>query len=344
MNMTEPNLFISAGLRGTLRHHVDMSRHTSWRAGGYAEQTYQPVDLEDLAAFLRALPVAEPLLVVGLGSNLLVRDGGVRGTVLLLHGALDELRVETEDSISPQGGGSGCKAADSVTSQRLDGIDAAATTTLYAQAGVAGAKLARYAALHNLGGAEFFAGIPGTVGGMLAMNAGCYGSETWGVTARVQVMNRSGSLSERTVADYEIGYRRVVKRETKSVPATLQQEEFFVGAWFKFSASEGNVSREKIKELLAKRLASQPLNLPNAGSVFRNPAGDYAARLIESCGLKGKQIGGAQVSQKHANFIVNVAKASAADIEKLINEVQAVVEQKTGIKLHPEIRIVGEAA
>jgi UDP-N-acetylmuramate dehydrogenase len=327
MNMTEPTQFIAEGLRGILRYDVDMRRHTSWRAGGRVERMYQPADLQDLAVFLHALPADESLLAVGLGSNLLVRDGGLRGTVLLLHGALGELRIEA--------GG-----------------------TVHAQAGVPGAKLARFAAMHDLRGAEFFTGIPGTVGGMLTMNAGCYGSEIWQVATRVQVLDRSGVLHERTAADYEIGYRSVKRSKSPLAPlcqsGEMQQargdlisnesEEFFVAAWFKFASGNGDESREAIKSLLSKRIASQPLNLPNAGSVFRNPPGDYAARLIESCGLKGKQIGGAQVSPKHANFIVNVGDATAADIENLINEVRATVEKNTGISLHPEVRIVGEAA
>ena len=323
MNMNETTQFIANNLRGTLHHNADMRRHTSWRAGGRVERIYQPADLDDLSNFLRTLSNDEPLLAVGLGSNLLVRDDGLRGTVLLLHGALGELRIEPDGSV-------------------------------YAQAGVAGAKLARFAALHDLSGAEFFAGIPGTVGGMLAMNAGCYGSETWKVVTRVQVLDRNGVLHERTSADYEIGYRHVVKRETREMnseqagsphlsSSLYSQDEFFVGAWFKFCSGDGDESREAIKSLLNKRIASQPLNLPNAGSVFRNPAGDFAARLIESCGLKGKQIGGAQVSLKHANFIVNIGDASATDIENLINEVQTTVEKNTGIRLHPEVRIVGEA-
>ena len=370
MKMTEPSLFAARGLRGTLRCNVDMRRHTSWRAGGCVERMYQPADLDDLAAFLRALPADETLMVVGLGSNLLVRDGGLSGTVLLLHGALGELCIEADSTLSPQGGGRGCtKGRQSTTQQAACGIDTKATevstTTLYAQAGVPGAKLARFAALHDLRGAEFFAGIPGTVGGMLAMNAGCYGSETWDVTKRVQVMDRSGALHERTAADYEIGYRHVKRIEdrgsrigkagsrneehgaravfTQSSLLDPQSSEFFVGAWFKFTPGDGNASREAIKALLTKRIASQPLNLPNAGSVFRNPPGDYAARLIELCGLKGRQIGGAQVSPKHANFIVNVGEATAADIENLIDEVRAMVNKKTGILLHPEVRIVGEA-
>jgi UDP-N-acetylenolpyruvoylglucosamine reductase len=303
MNMSEPQQFINPALRGTLRRDADMRRHTSWRAGGLAERMYQPADLDDLLVFLRSLPVDEPLYPVGLGSNLLVRDGGLRGTVLLLHGALNGLRLETDGSI-------------------------------YVEAGVPGAKLARYAALHNLSGAEFCAGIPGTLGGMLAMNAGCYGSEIWEKVLRVQTVDRCGEVRVRTAADYEIGYRHVALRETN--------EEWFVAAWLKFAQGDGEKSRQEIKELLSKRIASQPLNLPNAGSVFRNPPGDYAARLIQQCGLKGRQIGGAQVSEKHANFIVNAGTATAVDIENLINEVQATVEQQTGVRLQCEVRIIGE--
>lgn len=322
MKMTEPEYFAELVLRGKLSRNVPMSNYTSWRAGGVAERMYQPADLDDLLAFLRGLPSDEPLYAVGLGSNLLVRDGGLRGTVLLMHNALRELRQESDGS-------------------------------LYAQAGVPGARLARFAALHNLRGAEFMAGIPGSVGGMLAMNAGCYGSEIWGAVERVQVLSRTGGLCERTAADYEIGYRSVVKRETGNVkcekresfhfsPFTFHTEEFFVGAWFRFSAGDGEVARKEIKALLEKRSISQPLNLPSAGSVFRNPPGDYAARLIEFCGLKGRQIGGARVSEKHANFIVNMGGATATDIENLIHEVQAVVQQQTGIKLQPEVKIIGE--
>lgn len=311
MNMTEPTHFSIQNLRGILRNDVDMSRYTSWRAGGHVQRMYQPADLADLSLFLRALPADEPLLAVGLGSNLLVRDGGLRGTVLLMHAALSELRLEG------------------------DGL-------IYAQAGVPGAKLARFAANNNLVGGEFFAGIPGTVGGMLAMNAGCYGGETWKVVERVQTMDQSGNLLQHLPADYEIGYRHLHRKAEKSgLPA---QAEIFVGAWFRLEKGDGETSRKDIKMLLKKRISSQPLSLPNAGSVFRNPQGDHAARLIEACRLKGKKIGGAQVSEKHANFIVNIDHASAADIECLIEDVQAVVLNETGIELLPEVRIVGEAS
>jgi UDP-N-acetylmuramate dehydrogenase len=171
----------------------------------------------------------------------------------------------------------------------------------------------------------------------------------------VQVLTRSGELLERTAQDYEIGYREVRIRDSgfrSKVGAVGGAEscilhpeslkEFFVSATLRFDSGDGEVERQAIKELLNKRIASQPLNLPNAGSVFRNPPNDHAARLIEQCGLKGKQTGGAQVSEKHANFIVNAGNATAADIENLINEVRAIVAAKTGIALHPEVRIIGE--
>lgn len=285
-------------------HDEPMSRHVSWRAGGVAQRLYRPADLADLQQFLRQTPANEALIAVGLGSNLLVRDGGYRGTVLQMVGALTELRMDGE--------------------------------LIYAQAGVPGAKLARFAASNNLCGAEFFVGIPGTLGGMLAMNAGCYGGETWQKVQRVQVLTRSGELLERKPQEYEIGYRHVVLNEAS--------EEFFVGAWLKLEAGDVEKARMDIKALMEKRSASQPLQLPNAGSVFRNPEGGHAAKLIEGCGLKGRRIGGAEVSQKHANFIVNTGSATASDIENLIKEVQATVLQQTSIELHPEVRIVGEKA
>ncbi|MBI1887465.1 MAG: UDP-N-acetylmuramate dehydrogenase [Nitrosomonadales bacterium] len=327
MNMSEPEQFIAEELRGEMRYDVPMCKHTSWRAGGTVQRMYQPADLDDLLAFMRQLPADEPLVAVGLGSNLLVRDGGLRGTVLLLHGALSGLCMEEDGRV-------------------------------YAEAGVPGAKLARFAALHNLRGAEFFAGIPGTVGGMLAMNAGCYGSEIWQKVLRVQTVNRRGELHLRTPDQYEIGYRSVKRiwdlgfrslegtSQADSAKSKIQDpkssEEFFVAAWLKFEQGDGAAARQEIRELLSKRSASQPLNLPNAGSVFRNPPGEHAARLIQQCGLKGRCIGGAQVSEKHANFIVNTGGATAADIENLINEVRETVLRQTGIELHPEVRIVGE--
>jgi UDP-N-acetylenolpyruvoylglucosamine reductase len=305
MMMTEPLRF--AGLRGTLSRDASLAKHTSWRCGGKADVAYVPADRDDLAAFVRRLAPGEPLMAIGLGSNVLVRDGGVRGTVVLLHNP--------------------------------GGVLAVADGLIYAEAGVASPKLARFAATHGCAEAEFLAGVPGTVGGALAMNAGCYGGETWRHLARVEVLLREGDFAVRTPADYEIGYRSVRLADQNAL------DGIFTAAWFRFPQGDATRARARIKELLCKRIATQPLNLPNAGSVFRNPEGYYAARLIERCGLKGYAIGGARVSEKHANFIVNPdGKAKAADVEALIEHVRNVVANRTGVLLEPEVRIVGDRA
>jgi UDP-N-acetylmuramate dehydrogenase len=208
---------------------------------------------------------------------------------------------------------------------------------VYAEAGVASPKVARFAAQHHLEGAEFLAGIPGTVGGALAMNAGCYGGETWDIVERVAMIDRYGKVTRRTRDEFDIGYRHCAP-----VPA---RKEWFVAAWFRLKPGDGDTSRGIMKELLARRIATQPLSLPNAGSVFRNPPKDHAARLIEACGLKGFARGGARVSEKHANFIVNPdGKGSADDIEWLIKHIAKVVYQMKGVVLSTEVRIVGERA
>jgi UDP-N-acetylmuramate dehydrogenase len=304
MMMYEPLSFV--GLRGTLARNASLARHTAWRVGGAADLLYQPADRDDLAHFLRNLARDIPVTVLGLGSNVLVRDGGIRGAVILLHDPGAALAV-------------------------ADGL-------VYADAGVASPKLARFAALHGCADAEFLAGIPGTVGGALAMNAGCYGGETWTYVARVETLSRQGSFDVLTPADYAIGYRSVRRADGEPLDA------IFTAAWFRFPLGDGLAARARIKALLAKRIATQPLALPNAGSVFRNPPGDHAARLIEACGLKGCRIGDAHVSQLHANFIVNPERrARASDIEALIAHVQAIVRMQTGVNLEPEVRMLGES-
>ncbi len=296
------------GLLGTLCLGEPMARHVSWRAGGAAARCYRPADLADLAGFLRRLPRSEPILFVGLGSNLLVRDGGWPGTVVLMHGAGKHPVLE-------------------------DG-------RVYAEAGVASPKVARFAAMQGFSGAEFLAGIPGTVGGALAMNAGCYGGETWERVERVLTIDRRGELRTRVRDDFDIGYRRCALKGGR-----LGEDEWFAAAWLRLPAGDREASRGVIRGLLARRVLTQPLQFPNAGSVFRNPEGDHAARLIEACGLKGLERGGAQVSPLHANFIVNPRGAArASDIEWLIGRVREVVLEKTGIALVTEVRIVGEAA
>ncbi len=304
MMMTEPRQFTA--LRGTLTRGASLARYTSWRCGGPGDCVYVPADRDDLATFVRQLPAGEPLTVIGLGSNLLIRDGGVRGTVVVLHAALNALELR-------------------------DGL-------IYAEAGVASPKVARFAAMHGLAEAEFLAGIPGTVGGALAMNAGCYGGETWRFVVRVEVLAGDGAFELRSRSSYLIGYR-AVRRSDGSAP-----DGIFTAAWFEFPRGDGGAARARIRELLQRRIATQPLDLPNAGSVFRNPQGDHAARLIERCGLKGYTVGSARVSEKHANFIVNPSgTAKAADIEAIIAHVRATVRAQTGVDLEPEIRVMGEA-
>jgi len=287
--------------QGTLRLNEPMARYTSWRVGGPAERFYIPAGVADLSAFLQSLPAHEPVHFIGLGSNLLVRDGGVRGTVVLMHNVLTTLKIE-------------------------DGL-------VYAEAGVTCAKLAKFSARQHRHGAEFMAGIPGTVGGALAMNAGCHGGETWNIVHKVTTVDLHGVVHQRDSSEFVASYRHV------EMPA----QEWFLAAWFALAEGNASEAEQKIKSLLAKRLETQPLNLPNAGSTFRNPPGDFAARLIEACGLKGHVIGGAQVSKKHANFIVNLGEATAADIEQLIDLMRDTVKQKMQVELQQEVRVIGEA-
>jgi len=288
--------------RGELGYDEPMARHTSWRAGGAARRFYKPADLADLCTFLHDLDPAEPLLWVGLGSNLLVRDGGFPGTVIFTFGALTA----------------------------LDWLD---DNTLRVEAGASCARVARETTRRGLIGMEFLAGIPGTMGGALAMNAGAFGGETWPRVTAVETVDRHGRLLLRKAAEFQVGYRSVA-----GVPG-----EWFVAAHLRLERGAAAAAQQRIRELLDRRGATQPTQQYSCGSVFRNPPGDYAARLIETAGLKGTRLGGAQVSEKHANFIVNTGNASAADIETLLLQVQAEVARVHGVYLETEVRIVGEA-
>lgn len=288
--------------QGKLTIGEPMLKHTSWRVGGTADRYYEPAGLEDLAVFVaEEISEDESLHFVGLGSNLLVRDGGIRGTVICTSGLLKELNKTGE-------------------------------STIRVEAGVASAKAARFAVENGLSGAEFLAGIPGTVGGALAMNAGAFGGEIWEIVEKVETLDREGKIHERLPSEYEVGYRSV----------TGPTGEWFVAAHFCLDSGDIKEGKAQIKSLLSKRGSSQPTQMPNAGSVFKNPEGDFAARLIESCGLKGYCIGKACVSDMHANFIVNTGGARAEDIEALIGHMQETVSSRMGILLEPEVRIIGE--
>jgi UDP-N-acetylmuramate dehydrogenase len=280
-----------------------MSRHTSWHVGGPAEVFFNPRDRTDLAAFLRSLPADVPVHWIGLGSNVLVRDGGLAGVVIATYGALERLERVSE-------------------------------TVIFAEAGVACARIAKQCVRWGLGPAEFLAGIPGTLGGALAMNAGAFGGETWQHVLEVQTIDRRGIEHLRAAAEFKVGYRNV------NAPA---QDEGFLAARLAFEKKPG-ANDADVRALLARRKATQPIGAWSCGSVFTNPPGDHAARLIEASGLKGFRIGDAAVSQKHANFIVNYGAATAADVERLIEHVRATVERVHGVNLSPEVRILGERA
>lgn len=277
-----------------------MSKHTSWRVGGPADLFFRPLDANDLAAFLQSLEADVPVVWVGLGSNLLVRDGGLRAAVIETFGAFGEL-------------------------DRLNQTD------VWVGAGVSCAKLAKQCVRWGLGPAEFFAGIPGTMGGALAMNAGAFGGETWLHVVEVETINRSGKRQRRPASDYKPSYRHLEG----------PQGEWFLGCKLRFEPRR-DANENEIRRLLARRKETQPIGELSCGSVFTNPEGDHAARLIEAAGLKGYRIGGAQVSEKHANFIINEDNATAADLEQLIEHVRSTVEAVHGVRLHPEVRIVGE--
>jgi UDP-N-acetylmuramate dehydrogenase len=285
-----------------VRRSEPMSRHTSWHVGGPAEVFFNPRDRNELAAFLRTLDSKVPIHWIGLGSNLLIRDGGLPGVVIATQGALDRLERRSE-------------------------------TTVFCEAGVPCARVARMCIKWGLGPAEFFAGIPGTFGGALAMNAGAFGGETWQHVIDVQTIDRQGKEHTRAANEFQVSYRQVLAPE---------REEWFLGAHLTFEHRPG-AHESEVRVLLERRKASQPIGEWSCGSVFTNPPGDHAARLIEGAGLKGYRVGDASVSTKHANFIINHGRARAVEIERLIEHVQATVEREFSVRLRPEVRILGES-
>lgn len=290
-------------LKGTLLSNEPLAKYTSWRVGGPAQQMYIPDDKADLIEFIASLPEDQPLFWIGLGSNLLVRDGGIRGIVINTRGRLKDMRL--------------------IDSERV-----------YVEAGVPCAHVARFCSDLGLTGAEFLAGIPGTMGGALKMNAGAFGGETWSIVDRVEMINQSGEVILRGKQEFDVAYRSVKGLDN----------EWFLSAQLTLKKGDSEASQQHIKALLEKRNTSQPTNKPTCGSVFKNPPGDYAARLIEACGLKGFAVGGAVVSEKHANFIENRGSATAADIETLIEHIQTQVRTQFGVSLQTEVCRVGEKA
>jgi len=290
------------GLQGELRTQEPMSRHTSWKTGGNADYYYIASDINDLAKFISKLPTSTPITWIGFGSNLLVRDGGVSGVVVSVVGLLNELKKINE-------------------------------TEIFIGAGVSCVKVAHFSAKHGLEGIEFLAGIPGTIGGALAMNAGAYGGEIWSYIKEVETINRKGKREIFEKDKFDINYRSV----------SISENEWFIACKMKLEISTRTVVSDRIKKMLSERADGQPLGKLSCGSVFRNPTNQHAAKLIELCGLKGKKVGGAVISDKHSNFIINTGNATSLDIEKLIEFIQACVYEKYDIKLIPEVRIIGES-
>ncbi len=299
----------TAPFESRIRFSEPMSRHTSWHVGGPADVFFVPKDAVDLESFLSAAPAQTDIVWMGLGSNVLVRDGGIRGAVVCLHGALNTLTRLSENVV-------------------------------HVEAGVPCARLARQCVKWGLGPAEFFAGIPGTVGGALAMNAGAFGGETWTHVLEVDTVARDGARRTRTPADFRIGYRSV--EHLRLEPSVRALSEGFIAARLRFEAKP-EAHGDAIRDLLAQRRATQPIGEWSCGSVFANPPGDHAARLIEAAYLKGFRRGDASVSMKHANFIVNHGAARAADLEAVILHVQATLLKLFGMQLRPEVRIIGSA-
>ena len=288
--------------KNTIYKDIALKKYNSWKVGGAAEQLYICADKDLLSEGINHKKISPPFTFIGLGSNLLIRDGGVKGTVIIMHGGLSEINLENN--------------------------------LFYAEAGVSCSKLAKFIARNSFMHSAFLAGIPGTIGGALAMNAGCYGSEIWNFVETVLVINDKGEQFKRSKNEYITQYRKVINKK--------KLDEYFLAAYMQFPKGIREEAEEDIRVLLKKRKESQPLNWPTAGSTFRNPPNHFAAKLIEECGLKGFTIGGAQISKKHANFIINLGNASAFDIEELINYTIKKVLEITKICLETEIKIIGE--
>lgn len=311
-------------LSGRITFNTSMSRYTTWRIGGRAECVYQPESVEDLQGLLKLLPEDAAVTWVGLGSNLLIRDGGLNGVVIYTNGVLNNISIQCEQ----------------YNDGKLSCGEQQQTCLISAEVGLACAIFSRKAANEGVNGAEFLSGIPGTIGGALAMNAGAFGSEIWSYVKSVKMIQRCGDIVFRAADEFNIQYRHIELKD-----ADKNKDEWFVSAEFNFNKDEQGLeqSKQEIKRLLAKRAATQPTKQANAGSVFKNPENDYAARLIESCGLKGESVNDAQISEKHANFIVNNGNAKARDVEALINKIQQTVFKRYQVKLQTEVCIIGQA-
>lgn len=302
--MTDLTLFqqnLSAYLPNIeLRFNEPMSKHTSFRIGGGAEVMAFPKNTKELSQILKKSALLDcKCAILGAGTNVLAPDEGLSGLVICLKDC-------------------------------LDGMEQVDDTHIRVNAGVTMARAAVFAANLGLSGLEFAHGIPGTVGGGVYMNAGAYGGEICQVAETVEVMDMNGDLSTRTCGQMGFSYRHSILEDEGGI---------VTGVIFRLEKGNPETIREKMKELIGKRTASQPLDLPSAGSAFKRPVGGYAAALIDQAGLKGYQVGGAAISTKHAGFAVNLGGATAQDVKQLLRDVSDRVYETSGIRIEPEIRI-----
>ena len=283
-----------------LKYNESMSKHTSFRIGGEAEIMAFPKDRKELAAILKQSALLDRKpAILGAGTNVLAPDEGIAGVVICLKDCLDGMELLDETRIRVMGG---------VTMTRA----------------------AVFAANHGLTGLEFAHGIPGTVGGGVYMNAGAYGGEICQVAESVEYMDFDGNIRHLTKEEMRFSYRHSILEDEGGI---------VISATFRLMPGDPDAIRAKMKELMGKRSASQPLDLPSAGSAFKRPVGGYAAALIDQAGLKGYQVGGAAISTKHAGFAVNLGDATAADVKNLLKNVSDLVFENSGIRLEPEVRI-----
>jgi UDP-N-acetylmuramate dehydrogenase len=295
--------------KGKLLFDVSLKELTTWKIGGKADQFYWPHDLFDLQNFIKTIPKDTPISWLGLGSNSLVSDQGVRGLVILTQGALKEISEEIWES------------------------EGKSSSLIRVESGAASAQAARFSVRLNKTGIEFLAGVPGSIGGALVMNAGACGGETWKYIHHVETLDREGNLHVRFPHEFEISYRSV-----KGLP----KDECFVAAYFDLPSGVSEEAQQKIREYLDHRSKTQPANLPSCGCVFKNPEGNYASKIIDELGLKGLEVGGLKISEKHANFMINTGTATAKDVQNLIALVQSKVQDQYGFTLHPEVKLIGD--
>ena len=292
--------------KDNVRLQESMAEHTSFRIGGPADYYVTPQDPESLAQGI-ALCAEEnvPYYIVGNGTNLLIADRGFRGVIFQILRTMDSITCREEDSV----------------------------LLLFAQAGALLSRAARTVAEKGYAGFEFAAGIPGTIGGAVMMNAGAYGGEIGDHLLYVDVLDEKGQTLRLTLPELAFGYRRSI---------VMDKGYIVLDVCMSFEKGDPDAVMQRVEELSGKRKSSQPLDYPSAGSTFKRPEGYFAGKLIQDCGLKGLTVGGAQVSEKHAGFVINIGGATAADVRELIRQVQAKVKEQFGVLLEPEIRMIGE--